>query len=381
MNQKEVNELKRRLAPNKNAITMLYGCYVNGGSREIISYLDESFGRMAEFEAETYLGLLKKTLSGKLGKNLIDLVFSTQQVQDSDEHRLLSGLRASALQDAELRETFYRKVMDAMDTDENYLILLACDAYDVPRRGKDDRVLEDASETVFTYILCAVCPVKDGKPELGYFSGDREFHHCASAQIVAAPEVGFLFPAFDDQTANVYNALFYVRKPAEIPQKLIDAVFHVEAPLSADEQRAAFQDALTDALGDGFSYTVVQAVHERLKAAIDEHKETKQTEPLETSARAIGDMLAELGTPAEQTAEFVRLCDEAFGPHAALYPANLIQASRFEIATPQAKIAVDPAVSYQIQTRRIDGKPYFLVPVTGEVTVNDLDVVVTMEEG
>ena len=44
-------------------------------------------------EAEQYLGLLKKALSGTLGKNLIDIVFSTRQVVDSEEHRLLSALR------------------------------------------------------------------------------------------------------------------------------------------------------------------------------------------------------------------------------------------------------------------------------------------------
>ena len=49
--------------------------------------MDESLGRMPQEEAERYLGLLKKVLSGTLGKNLIDIVFSTQQVMDSEEHR------------------------------------------------------------------------------------------------------------------------------------------------------------------------------------------------------------------------------------------------------------------------------------------------------
>ena len=91
-------------------------------------------------EAEKYLSLLKKSLSGALGKNLIDVVFSTAQVADSDEHRLLSALRESQLKDGEFRETFYRTVIDALDMgDSNYLILLAHDAYDVPRRGRTER--------------------------------------------------------------------------------------------------------------------------------------------------------------------------------------------------------------------------------------------------
>ena len=227
MNQKEVSELRRRWRLEKSAVSRIYGCYVNC-NKEIVSDLDESLGMMPEEEAEKYLGLLKKSLSGALGKNLIDIIFSTQQVMDSEEHRLLSALRSSALKDGEARAAFYRKVIDSLDMgDSGYLLLLACDAYDVPRRGKDDAVQADGSEEVFTYLLCCVCPVKQSKPELNYFPGDNEFHYTAG-QVVSSPELGFLFPAFDDRTANIYNALFYSRKPEELHQEFIHGVFHVD---------------------------------------------------------------------------------------------------------------------------------------------------------
>ena len=236
MNQKEINALRRRFRPEKSAISRVYGCYVNS-SKEIVSDLDESLGMMPQEESEKYLSLLKKGLSGSLGKNLIDIVFSTQQVVDSEEHRLLTTLRDSQLKDNEARQTFYRKVIDSLDMgDSSYLLLLVCDSYDVPHRGKDDSLQADASDEVFTYIVCVVCPIKEGKVELGYFPGDNEFH-CAAGQTVAPPELGFLFPAFDDRAANIYNALFYSRKANEIHQEFIDAIFHVEAPMSAVEQK------------------------------------------------------------------------------------------------------------------------------------------------
>ncbi|MBR0282628.1 MAG: DUF4317 family protein, partial [Oscillibacter sp.] len=103
MNLKEVSELRRRFRPERNAISRIYGCYVNG-NREIVSYLDTSLGLMPEEEVELYLARLKKTLTGSLGKNLLDIVFSTKQVMDSDEHRLLSDLRNSQLQNADARD-------------------------------------------------------------------------------------------------------------------------------------------------------------------------------------------------------------------------------------------------------------------------------------
>lgn len=241
MNQKEVSELRRRFRPEKSVISHIYGCYVNG-SREIISYLDEPLGMMPGEEAEKYLGLLKKALSGTLGRNLVDIVFSTQQVVDSEEHRLLMALRDSQLKDSAVRQSFYEKIIDSLNLEgSNYLILLAHDAYDVPHKGGDDAVQDDSSDTVFSYIICCVCPVKDGKLELGFFSGENEFHSCVASQIVAPPELGFLFPAFDNRAANLYNALFYSRKEDQLHQEFIDAVFHTEPPMSAAEQREAFE--------------------------------------------------------------------------------------------------------------------------------------------
>ena len=295
MNQRELGELRRRFRPERSAISRVYGCYVNS-SREIIAYIDQSLGMTTQEETEKYLGLLKKALSGTLGRNLIDIVFSTQQVADSEEHRLLSALRNSELKDAEAREAFYQRVIQSLDMGENnYLILLAADAYDVPHRGKDGEVDRDAGEEVFRYFVCSICPVKDGTPELGYFHGENEFHISLEKQIVGQPELGFLFPAFDDRTANLYNALFYSRKPDALHQEFIDAVFHTEPPMSAAEQRETFQSALCGALEEDCSMEVVQSVHDYLRQRIQEHKDSRDPEPLAVTAGEVSGVLRNCG--------------------------------------------------------------------------------------
>lgn len=373
MNQKELSELRRRFRPEKSAISHIYGCYVNG-SREIISYLDEPMGMMPQEEAEKYLGLLKKALSGTLGRNLVDIVFSTQQVMDSDEHRFLMGLRDSQLKDGALRQSFYDKVIASLDMDgSNYLILLAHDAYDVPYKGRDGELQDDASDTVFSYIICCVCPVKDGKLELGFFSGENEFHSCAANQIVAPPELGFLFPAFDDRAANIYNALLYSKKADQLHQEFINAVFRTEPPLSAAEQREAFEGALTGALEDACSIEVVQAVHERLRDQIVQHKETKDPEPLALTAGDIGNILRDCSVPEERVSAFLERCGERLGANVVLNPVNLIESGKFEVETADAKLSLDPEHSYLLEMRVIDGRQYLLFPADN-VTVNGLPV-------
>ena len=280
---------------------------------------------------------------------------------DSDEHRMLTALRTSELKDGEVRRAFYQKVIDCLDMGESsYLILLAHDTY-------------DTAEEVFPYFLCAVCPIKLGKPELGYFPGDNEFH-CTVSQSVAPPELGFLFPAFDDRAANIYNALFYARKPDELHQEFIDGIFHTEPPMSAAEQKELFEAALSESLGDACSVEVVQAVHERLADRIVRHKESKDPEPLALTANDMGGILLDCGVAQEQIDEFRQKCGEQFGEGAVLSPANLIDAGRFQVKTAQATVSVTPENSYVVETRIIDGRKYILIPAGEDVEVNGLAV-------
>ena len=374
MYQKEISELKRRFRLGKNAIGRIYGCYVNS-QKEIVSYLDEPLDRMPEEEAEKYLTLLKKVLSGALGRNLIDIVFSTQQVADSDEHRRLMALRDSKVKDGEVRQEFYQTIIDALDMGEsNYLILLAHDAYDVPHRGRDGEDRADEGDTVFSYIVCCVCPVKDGKPELGYCAWENEFHNSAPSQIVAPPELGFLFPAFDDRAANIYNALAYARKPDELHQEFLDAIFHTEPPMSAGEQREAFQTALREGLEGACGLEVVQAVHEQLTAKIEEHRETKDPEPLAVTAKDVAAILRDCGGSEAQVEVFCAKCGELFGEGAALNPANLIDSKRFEVKAADVTISMPPEQSYLMETRMIDGKKYLLIPAGEGLEVNGMPV-------
>ena len=173
MNEKEIGEIRRRVRRDRSNMTAIYGCYVNG-QKEIVSEFYKSTGIMPENEAERYFGLMKRSLSGAIGKNLIDICFKTSQVADSPEHKLLMGLRTSGLKDENLREELYTKIIQSVKMDDGFLILLGCDSYDVPFKSSDDETQPDASNETYTYLLCCVCPVKQTKPGLQYVAEDKQ---------------------------------------------------------------------------------------------------------------------------------------------------------------------------------------------------------------
>ena len=373
MNQKEINELRRRFLADKSNISRIYGCFVNT-NQEIVAYIDSSLGMLKEEEQEIYLARLKKCLSGGQGRNLIDIEFSTQQVVDSKEHRLLSKLRSTQCADADAREALYRRVIDALDMEQsNYVILLASDSYDVPYRGTDDEDQADASAEVFTYFVCAVCPVKDATADLRFFYDVSEFHIASSGPLLGNTALGFLFPAFDSRSANIYNALYYVQKPDALHEEFIDAVFRTEPPMSAPEQRNAFHTALVDALEAECSYGVVQSINEQLRERVELHKAEKDPELLSLEPREVENILRQGGVSEPHVEAFRKAVEESFGEDAALQPGNLVD-KKFEIVTPNVKITMPPEYSEMVETRVLDGRKYILIPADEGLEVNGVSV-------
>ena len=373
MNEKEIGEIRRRVRRDRSNITSIYGCYVNS-QKEIISEFKLGSGTMPENEAEKYFALLKKVLSGSIGKNLIDITFRTAQVADSAEHRFLMDLRASGLKDEALRQKLYEKILPNVYFEDNFLILLGCDSYDVPFKGKDDAVQADVSEETYTYILCAVCPVKQSKPMLRYTAESKDFHDGGVSQVACAPEAGILFPAFDNRSTNIYNALFYSRSPKENFESLVKELFNVQPPQPAFQQKKSFEALLGTTLAEECSLEVVQTVHDTLRQSIDLHKESKVEEPLLISKEQVKTTLQSCGVSDTNISKFSVEFDEVFGYEAELHPKNLIDNKRFEIATPDVSIKVNPERSDLIETRIIGGVKYILICADESVEVNGVPI-------
>lgn len=371
MNRKELYEIKRRLNPERTTVGKICGCYVNT-AKNVIAEFEISAGRMEEGEKEQILNLFKGALSGRLGKNLLAIPFSAQEESGEGPYRLLSELRRTSLGDAGVREAFYRKIIDSYSIeDTNLLILLADDVYDVPKRNKND---DDAgSEEVFHYILCAVCPVKDGRPGLGYDHTDRSFHPAAARQMAGAPTVGFLFPSFDGRSANVHAALYYTKNAGDLSEGFIDAVFGTAAPMSSVAQKDTFCEVLAETLDEDCSFGVVQAVNASLRECVVRHKESRDPEVLEMTADEIGDILADSGVDDGKVSAFRTKCRARFGGDA-LLPENILPASKFRMQTPETKITVEPDAASLIETRVIDGRKYILIPADAGVEINGLNV-------
>jgi len=371
MNEKDLAELRRRYRPDKSNITRICGCFVNE-KKEIISEFDQSLGLLPEEEAEQTLHMLKKVLSGTVGRNLLEIDFTTGQVMESEEHRLLTMLRATQLKEPELVHTLYETIIANLAMEGNYMILLAHDRYDVFSYSADGEKRE--SGEVFSYIVCCVCPVKAGKPALSYYVPGNCFRTVCSDTVISSPALGFLFPAFDDGGANIYKTLYYSKDLSNVHDEVVSALFRSELPMPAAQQQQTFGSILEQTMEEDCSLRVVRSVHAQVCQMIEAHKEEKSEEPLALTKEIAGDMLRYCGVPEERVTSFETKYAEEFGEHTELHPKNVIDSKQVRVTTPEVTVKVSPGHGDLIETRVIDGTPYILIRADGEVEVNGVAV-------
>ncbi len=379
MNTREISEIRRHIRRDRSNMTAIYGCYVNE-QKEIVAQFRQSTGMMSENQAEKYFALLKKSLSGGVGKNLIDISFKTSQVAGAPEHKLLMDLRQSRLENSELLDAFYQKVIDTVTLGTGYLILLGCDSYDVPFKSKDDSIDRSNSDETYTFLLCAICPVKQSKATLNYIPESRDFRDGGITNICAAPELGFLFPAFDGRATNIYNALYYTHSVKESHQPFVDAVFNASIPRPAQEQKKSFEALLGSSLQEECGLEVVQSVHGQLCQRMQMHKESRVPDALLVNKEDVKEVLSSCGVSDSRIAKFSVDYDEAFGFEADLHPKNIINSRHFEVKTPDVIIKVAPDRTDLVQTRVIGGVKYILICAEGDVEVNGVSICIDEKE-
>ncbi|MDE6963919.1 MAG: DUF4317 domain-containing protein [Lachnospiraceae bacterium] len=371
MIKQEVNEIKRLYTPNRCSITRICGCYVDGEKNKKTEF-KEAFLSLPEEEIFKYFELLRKTLSGSIGKNLLDLEFPLAAEEAGGTQEFLLRLRDSKLKDDTLLSEFYDKVIGNYEYVGNYLILLIHDAYDVPGKTTDGLTMDDASDTVYEYIMCCVCPVNLSKPGLSYNAEANEFHNRIRDWIVEMPQIGFLFPSFNDRGSDIHGTLYYTKNPEEAHPEFVDSILGAVLPLSAANQKETFHSLIEETLGDDAEYEVVKSIHENLTEMIDEHKEIP--EPLALDKQQVKRLLEKSGVAEEKLEDFEQIYDAAAGEKTALLVDNVANTRTFEVKTPDVVVKVNPERTSLVTTRTLDGKPCLVIELDQSVEVNGIAV-------
>ena len=378
MNKKEVTEIKKQFTPSNCAITRICGCYVDG-EKEKKTEMKDAFLSLPEEEMFKYFDIFRKSLSGTIGKNLLNMEFPLETESEGGTQEFLLKLRNSRLTDDALLEEFYNRVIDSYDYAENYLILLVHAAYDIPGKSTDGSEMFDASDEVYDYIMCTFCPVKLSKPGLSYHAEENSFHERIRDWIVEMPDAGFLFPAFNDRSTDIHNLLYYSKNAENLGNGLTDLLLGCVPPLTAGDQKDTFRTLIEETLGDDCDYDTVKNIHENLNEMIEQNSENP--EPLALDKAEVKYLLAKSGVEEEKLETFDEQYDSAAGEHSTLLASNIANLKKFEIKTPDIPIQVNPECADLVETRIIDGQKCLVIVVDDRVEINGISAKTAVSGG
>ena len=332
MNKKEISEIKKLFTTTHCAVTRICGCYVDAEKNQKTK-LKEAFLSLPEEEMFKYFNIFRKSLSGTLGKNLVQMEFPLEQ--------------------------------EASGGTQEFLLQL--------RNSQPAITWAPASDEIYDHILCSICPVKLSKPGLHYNADANTIENLIQDWIVEAPDIGFLFPAFTDRNTDIHNLMYYSKKPDVIQTDIINNLLGCRIPLSAKTQKETFQTIIEETLDNTCDFETVMAIQENLNEMIEERKE--DPEPLTLDKYEVKRLLADSGVENEKLEEFDDLYASVVSDEQAGFVASNVASTRsYEIRTPDVIIKVSPDKAQLIESKVIDGIPYLMIQATDQVEINGIAV-------
>ena len=407
MNKKDVMELKKRFKKESCSIDRLAGCYVDANKNKAIKF-NESFLNMDDEEFYKYLEIAKKTLTGTLGNNILELDFPLEEEATGGKQHFLYALRNDGLSSEELLDRLYDLIIDGYSYVGNYLILVFHDTYDIITKTSDNMKL-DESEEVYEYLLVSICPVVLSKAGLGVREDENRIGARIRDWIVGVPDLGFLFPAFDNRSADIHKVDYFIRDAKDSHSEVISDVLGCAPRMTATEQRNTFSAIVKRAFANDTENgeEALINIQESFNARINTGEELTESEinSIILTPETMDEILVENNIEGEKARVIKEVTLDEFMEE--LPPvSNLIdnkalaanekerekkelvkevvalknKVSELEEAVPSTEsgdvsIFVYPEMADEIHTEIIDDKKYILIPVddNSSVKVNGVD--------
>ena len=400
-------ELKKRFKKESCSIDRLAGCYVDANKNKAIKF-NESFLNMDDEEFYKYLEIAKKTLTGTLGNNILELDFPLEEEATGGKQHFLYALRNDGLSSEELLDRLYDLIIDGYNYVGNYLILVFHDTYDIITKTSDNMKL-DESEEVYEYLLVSICPVVLSKAGLGVREDENRIGARIRDWIVGVPDLGFLFPAFDNRSADIHKVDYFIRDAKDSHSEVISDVLGCAPRMTATEQRNTFSAIVKRAFANDTENgeEALINIQESFNARINTGEELTESEinSIILTPETMDEILVETNIEGEKARVIKEVTLDEFmeelPPVSNLIDSKALAAnekerekkelvkevaslknkvSELEEATSSSEsgdvsIFVYPERADEIHTEIIDDKKYILIPVddNSSVKVNGVD--------
>jgi hypothetical protein len=374
MNKKETSEIKKNFSDKSGFFIMerILTAFVDA-EKNLRYHNISSCLTMPVEEHDVYDETLKRVLNTNVGKSFVEYEFPNEAYEEGKPQDILYRLLKSELKDDEAAENFLHHISNNIAYEGPFAVITAYCSYTVKTKDKNAEFDLDADDEIYRYILTAICPVNTGSDGFVFDSFNNEITKKMNTELIIskAPSDGFLYPVFSNRSTDVNHVMYYTKSASKPNVSIVEDVLGCTFVMSAENEKASFQNILKGVVGDDLDYMLIKTVNEKLQEVVDENKNDTDKTVIDNSK--LRTILEDSGVPEERLAMVEPVYEKTCGS-ATLTASNLVE-TKTVLSSPGITVNIKPSSADKVRTSVIDGRRCLLIDIDDPtIEINGLPV-------
>lgn len=375
MNKKELNEIKKNFTDNSGYFTInsIHSAYVDA-EKNIKYQANKPHSIIPDDEREVITDTLRKVMTGTIGKHLVEYEFPKDAYEEAGAQKILYNMVSAKMKDEESVIKYLEKITQNIDYASSFSILTAHCTYSIKRKNRNDEDDLDNISEEYNFIIAGICPANTNDIGLFFDEATAAISKKSNTEMIISkvPTDGFIYPVFSDRAPDVNHIMYFSKKYDKPNISIIENVLDCEFVMSAENEKARFQQLLNAVVTDELNYNVITQVNEKLREVVDLSK--NETESAKINDKQLKHILADAGVSEEKLMALEPAYKTVVGE--AEFTASNLTDNRTVVVTPDVTINIKKDAACRLRTSSIEGRNCLIIDLDDpNIVVNGLPAV------
>ncbi|MCQ6277530.1 DUF4317 domain-containing protein [Bacillus sp. V3B] len=375
MNKKDIANIRKQFKLDNYLMNIreIFNVYVKSESGEIYHHVSQPFQMLEQETQELFLTNFKKVLTGQLDSKLFELKFRSD-VEDSMQTLLFKGLHVGSTDWQENMLQIVAKMFAHTVYEFDTVVTFIRGEYRKPTRKRGLESEEGGDDEVYSshFTLCSLNKIDQPKKTLLFDYIEKEFKPNDAVDPIinlSSPLLGFLFPAFNDNSADVNHILYCAGKANQPNYTFIGDVLNCEDIITAAEEKDSFELILKSVIGDEVDSRTISNVYEEIDKMVQEQEEEEESESPILDHRDIERILTVSGVEDVDTAKVEHAFKAVIADETHEFKASSLVPKTIKIETKVANLSVNPKELKNLKYITYEGKRCLLIEIDEDVFI------------
>lgn len=287
MNKQDLSGIRKELKIDNTMLKVneIYSVYLKKEDGVVIHSELDYFESFDSEKQDIYLKNFKRILSGSLDTKLFELDFvkDDNESLEEDKYKTQNLLCSAVKEDKDsfiaTADKMVVKLAENYKYETDVIITFIRAEYwkgASSRRKKEADVSIDDSVFAFQFMMCSVNKIDPPKKGLQFDFLEMKFkvNSILDGTVnLNAPLDGFMFPCFNNNSADVNKIMYYTSKPKEINMSFVQEILNCEFKKTAEDEKGEFGAILRSMVGETIAPATMQNIYENLSKKLEEDEE------------------------------------------------------------------------------------------------------------